>query len=501
MFLNVFKIATVAIVSFLVEESFPMISQDRYSSAEEYLENCRRFSEPFPVKKIPEPTILAKSGFNFNNVLIITANSIINGVFKDNSTRKAYFLTLPKSENIHLLLAEFQNFLDQSVFPKENEAAYKQYVSQTVSGGFDARKHRENVVSFLAALEYRKTIVPTFQVIFERNRYEEIFYGDALFLNLEFADGKHYEESLNNTKMTFTLPCLKHNPRACSCRGATFTDTYVSGHELGHATHDLLGINAPRTSFNMYINNNFIRNIFFPLIDRTSKNIDSLLPRLQSEVNQAIASGECTNETEYFSKKLNDKKKLYDQMEWLYGDNESEISGIASLQRSIDTKSFNEDFLKNAIRMEMKYRAFEMWTRPEELFQISGISFCNGYTIVNCLSDLDLFATSSVLLRWWHICSDSEIVRCKTNTFEFKNLFPSMEYVEGLLFLHGYDFNRYKSATNARLFSVDYCWISPYESLTQALKKMCEMNNAVLYYLSNISSLASESRIPGVSSI
>jgi hypothetical protein len=55
MFKKVFKIATAVIVSFLVEESSSMISRDQYLSTEEYLPNCRKFSELFPAKILLKP--------------------------------------------------------------------------------------------------------------------------------------------------------------------------------------------------------------------------------------------------------------------------------------------------------------------------------------------------------------------------------------------------------------------------------------------------------------
>jgi hypothetical protein len=305
-----------------------------------------------------------------------------------------------------------------------------------------------------------------------------------LFLSLELIDGKHYRESCWDTHVTFTLPCLYH--QTFSYFGLTTTksadnDVYTVGHEFGHAAHDLLGIAAPRTSFNRYIGDHFIRNTFFPLIDRAECDYkDSLSALLRIKMTNAIASEEYQNEAEYFEAKINDIKKVYTQLELHYDDEEAENSGIASLQRSIDSGAFNEEFLRNAIKIQMKYTTFEQWTNPEELFQISGISFCNGYVIVNSMSDLDLFVTRQMLFRWCHVGGDSESFRHDKNPLLFLNLSPSTEYVEGLLLLHGYDFDKYKQAANARLFSLDHCWILPYTSLTHALKKIYEMSRIIM---------------------
>jgi hypothetical protein len=90
MFKNAFRIMTVVVVSFLIEESSSMVPWP-YSPYEEYIANCRKFSRPFSAKILPDqPAIFAKSGFDFSKVMVITAHSVIRGVFKDCGVR-AYF--------------------------------------------------------------------------------------------------------------------------------------------------------------------------------------------------------------------------------------------------------------------------------------------------------------------------------------------------------------------------------------------------------------------------
>jgi hypothetical protein len=463
-------------------EAFSM-SSDRYASFDAYVANCRRFSEEFSVTTPQDvPTVFA-SGFDFSKVVCISARSIINGVFKGNDTRRRYFLTMLRKENIPLLQNEFEKILDESTFV-ENGTAYKKYVFDTVRLGLPIRKYRENIVMFLAALRYRKTIFPSFQVIFNRvDKFNETFLGDKLVLQLELKNGKHHTEVSPDTHVNFTLPDLFFQCRPLY-QGVTTSknirnDTYIVGHELGHAAHDMLGINAPRISFNRYVSNDFVRNAFFPLIDRVRQEyMDTLLFGLKMTIAQKISSGEYADKALYFSAKLNEIKAAYRSGEIQYDDEEAEISGIADVQRSIDAGNFDDDFLKRAICLQMKYNAYGVWTNPEEMFQIVGLAFCNGQITVNCVSDLDLFVTCLMPFRWFHLCSDVALIQ-KNDPYSFLNLAPSADHVTGLLYLHGYDFSKYKSAMDFRWFSLDRCWIQPYTSLSDALKKMYEMGKSL----------------------
>ncbi|GHU13724.1 hypothetical protein FACS189449_09450 [Alphaproteobacteria bacterium] len=310
-------------------------------------------------------------------------------------------------------------------------------------------------MEFLVALEYRRTLNPAFKVFFSQVEPEsdtvhlkETYNRNDLTLEFEDSNGKHYRDKCPDTHVSFTLPELFDMPLWCGFAPirSTMNDTYVLGHEFGHAAHDMLGINAPRTSFNRHIANNFMRNTFFPLIDRVQRDyMGQLVPALKTMIQQGISSRKYKNEADYFAEKLQDIKSIYTKNKLQEDVKEAEISGIAALEKAIADKQIDDEFHVNAVKLQMKQKAFSVWTNPEELFRIAGISFYNGYIFVHRGSDLNLFVECLVPFRTAHIMDDEKLLAEDKTPLSSLDFAPSANYIAGLFYLHGYDFEKYKA--------------------------------------------------------
>ena len=108
----------------------------------------------------------------------------------------------------------------------ERANRYKEYIYETIINGFDVKTFRGRVVSFLAALEYRKKINPQFQIQFNIiDKIEErLKNDDLLLLGLEYKDGKHYKD-LGMNRFRLTVPFNFQED-------SDYDDTYVCMHEI-----------------------------------------------------------------------------------------------------------------------------------------------------------------------------------------------------------------------------------------------------------------------------
>ncbi len=91
---------------------------------------------------------------------------------------------------------------------------YKEYIYKTIIDGFNIKTYRERIVSFLAALEYRKTINPQFQIQFNIfDKIEESLKDDnLLLLGFEYKDGRHYEDvGVNGIRLTVPFNLQKNS--------------------------------------------------------------------------------------------------------------------------------------------------------------------------------------------------------------------------------------------------------------------------------------------------
>lgn len=307
------------------------------------------------------------------------------------------------------------------------------------------------VLYFLAALEYRKSTNPKFEVRLTRSeKLEEKDFGGYLILGLELKDGRHYSDYFSETHYHFTLPYLLTEKAPIYSNGlAAITsisnDTYVYQHEIGHAIHDLLGITARGVQFSLMADNVFMRNTFFPILDRAEKYLMLMVAKIKLSIDRKIESGKCLNALDYFTEGLEIAKEPYKEDRLPSDTKEFDRMGITEIEKMLGTesvqqalreKNIDDNFLRQFIMLSIKWIAFSNnRTTFEELFQIGGTISANENIIVDANSDLDLLTDRNFPIRWLHACGD--------NTTELSQATPTIDcapekkYVGALFYLHG----------------------------------------------------------------
>lgn len=428
----------------------------------EYLERCRKFTVPLSslIDSKDIPPALTECGVDLSKVMVINTESILKGVFSDKPDRISYFHELLDSRE--KLSVTFKTFLYSAPTILEDgeteedclkrSETYRQFIFKAISNGFESHKYRERIVSFLASLEYRKSINPKFTIYLSRSeKFEEKDYGDYLILGLELKDGRHYSDYVSKTHCDFTLPYLltKKTPiysNGLAAISSISDDTYVYLHEIGHAIHDLLGITARGIPFSLVSDSIFMRNTFFPFMYRAENLMPLLIAEIKLSIDQKIESGECSDALDYFTKCLEMIKTPYKE-DILPSDAEEfdrmgiteieKMLGTESIQQALKEKSIsvNENFLEQFIMLGIKDVVFyDSWTTPEELFQIEGTVATNSHIIIDTNSDLDLFKDLSLPIRWLHACGDTAKMSPETPTIDCT---PEKKYIEALFYLHG----------------------------------------------------------------
>lgn len=428
----------------------------------EYLERCRKFTVPLSslIDYKDIPPALTECGVDLGKVMVINTESILKSVFSDKTDRISYFHGLIDSKE--KLSKAFKTFLYSTPTILEDEETeedclkrsetYRQFVFEAISNGFESRKYRERIVSFLAALEYRKSINPKFTIYLSRSeKFEERDCGDYLILGLELKDGRHYSDYVSKTHCNFTLPYLlaKETPIYSNGLAAITSisdDTYVYSHEIGHAIHDLLGITARGIPFSLMADNIFMRNTFFPLMCRAENLMPLLISEIKLSIDRKIESRECSDALDYFTKRLEMVKAPYKKDRLPSDAEEFDRMGITEIEKMLGTESIqqvlkeksisvNDNFLERFVMLGIKYLVFyDSWTTPEELFQIEGAVATNSYIIIDTNSDLDLFKDLSLPIRWLHACGDTAKMSPETPTIDCA---PEKKYIEALFYLHG----------------------------------------------------------------
>lgn len=446
----------IVIFSIFAESSFSISPMD----ASEYLERCRKFAVPLSsLTDLQDvPPALIESRVDLGKVMVINTESILRGVFPDKPDRIFYFHKLLDSRE--KLSEAFKAFLYSAPTVLEDgeeerdffdrSETYRQFVLKTVTNAFESRKYRERIVSFLAALEYRKSINPKFEVRLTRSeKFEEKDFGDYLILGLELKDGKHYSDSISETHCHFTLPYLLTEKTAIYPNGLAITtsisnDTYIYSHEIGHAIHDLLGIKASRLQFSLMADNVFMRNTFFPILDRAEKYLMLMVTKIKLSIDRKIESGKCLNALDYFTEGLEIAKEPYKEDRLPSDAKEFDRMGITEIEKMLGTeavqnalkeKNIDDNFLRQFVMLSIKWGAFsDSWTTPEELFQIEGAISANEHIMIDTNSDLDLLKERNLPIRWMHACGDTTEISQEIPVIDFA---PEKKYVEALFYLHG----------------------------------------------------------------
>lgn len=423
----------------------------------EYIKPCFKFADKFSEKDLP--AALKKSEIDPNHVLIITPESIIREVFSDNEKKADYFMGLLNSKE--KLKKAFRKFVDSTsvseddvlgVVSFERANRYKEYIYETIINGFDVKTFRGRVVSFLAALEYRKKINPQFQIQFNIiDKIEErLKNDDLLLLGFEYKDGKHYEDiRINGFRLTVPFNFQEDSD---------YDDTYVCMHEIGHAVHDLLGINSRRIPLSKSSENIWMRNTFFPFLNITEKMMPVFVNQLKGTIQKNILSGEFDSVWDYCDHSLQRIKSIYLDKRQPYDKDEFDRMGITRLENALldeeiaanlkDSKnadSISTDLLKQTVKLGAMNRSFyEVWTNAEEMIQIIGVASAGKYIVIDRNSDLSAFFGRNRHIRWGHTSLPSISELSDKDYMMTKMLVPENEYVESLFSLHGLNFQEYK---------------------------------------------------------
>lgn len=416
----------------------------------EYIESLLKFSNKLASKNIP--VALAEYEVNPDNVLVMTAESIIRGVFDSDKERLSYFIELLNSKD--KLKNAFREFVystpvsEDGVMEKvssERVDSYRDYVYKTITDGFSVKTYRGRIASFLAALEYRKKINPGFKIRIDIFDKIEVFYGngnDGLWLRLEYKDGRHYSDLDKETISQLTIPFDV---------SVNFDDTYVCMHEIGHAVHYLLGIESKRIPLSVSSKNVWMRNTFFSFIDIVEEMMPIFINQLKSSLAKSLSNGECM--WNYFYEELQNAKQFYKNEMQPYDEDEFRRMGIIEvenmllnekvaeiLKKSDNADDVNQELLREGLRLFAKRRSFsEVWTNAEEMFQIIGIASIGNYIVVDRNADIGAYYDQKKPIRWGHGLFEGTLRK------EYKSmLMPEKKYIESLFFLHGLDFEEYK---------------------------------------------------------
>lgn len=122
-----------------------------------------------------------------------------------------------------------------------------------------------------------------------------------------------------------------------------------------------------------------IQNPFFPFMERTENLMPLLIAEIKSSIDKRIASGECSDALDYFTKRLEMIKEPYKEDRLPSEAEEFDRMGIAEIEKILGTESIqqalkekskpgNDYFLKRFIMLCTRYVAFfDNWTTAEEL--------------------------------------------------------------------------------------------------------------------------------------
>ena len=422
----------------------------------EYIKQCLKFADKFAGKNFP--AVLKESGVDANHVLIITPESIIRKVFSNNEKKADYFMELLNSKE--KLKKAFRKFVDSTPVSEDDVLGtvsldranrYKEYIYETITNGFNIKTFRGRIVSFLAALEYRKKINPKFKVQFNIiNKIEErLKNDDLLLLGFEYKDGKHYKDIKNGFRLTVPFDLQKNSD---------YDDTYVCMHEIGHAIHDLLGINSRRVPLSKSSENIWMRNTFFPLLSIAEKMMPVFINQVKGTIQKGILGGEVDSVLDYCDHSLQRIKSIYLDESQPYDKDEFNRMGITQLENALldgetaetlknskDANDISTDLLKQTVKLGAMNRSFyDIWTNAEEMIQIIGVASAEKYIVVDRNSDLSAFCERNRSIRWGHKSFPAEDV-INTNYAMAKMLVPNEnEYLRSLFSLHGLDFQEYK---------------------------------------------------------
>lgn len=310
----------------------------------EYAELCIKFSDKLPPKEIPD--LLKQCGVNSKKVLFITPQSIIEGAFKDNRERLDYFKEILNSKK--KLKEAFRDFVYstpvseddvmRTVSPERTEN-YRDYVYRAVADGLGVRAYRDRIVSFLAALEYRRTVDPEFQIQFNIfDHIEEKFTEEnVLLLRFEYKDGRHYSD-LTRAGARLTLPFdFREN-------AVDFDDTYVCMHEIGHAIHNLLDVNSRAIPLSVSSENAWMRKTFFPLLDKSEKAMPSFIDRAKETLKQCFSKGKSM--WDYCSKSLQQANEIYRDEAHPCDKDEFRRMGITKIENMLSDEKNCDNFKK-----------------------------------------------------------------------------------------------------------------------------------------------------------
>lgn len=128
----------------------------------------------------------------------------------------------------------------------------------------------------------------------------------------------------------------------------------------------------------------------------------------------------------------------------------------ANVGRLIDPSTPSEKLeeTKRKIIEDAKLIQHGLWSNRSEIFQISGLYFHNGLTVVNKLSDLNYAISNTIPFRWWHniLVSEAETDQRDLSRYIVSLLKYSLPepIVKELFFFHETSYDSYREAVLAK---------------------------------------------------
>lgn len=405
----------------------------------EYSKNLQKFSRPFDASDLTSP-VFKECGLDPSEVRVIDVYSIIDGAFENDPVSRDYYRRLLKSEDE--LRDAFRDFVnsDCTAFitgEKDKNEAYKQFVIDTIFSGFGSQKHRERIVSFLAAVEYRKNIDPNFKVVLTRgDKFAATDYGDHLRLALELNDGRHPSDCI---KRNFVVPQTGKNliRSRLDITDSISGSIYTCSHELGHATRFLLGISAYGTSLTQIEKNPFMKNTFFPILEKGETDAAYFSYLTERLVCEGLKSKSYPDALEVFSAMEETAWEMAQFDQEFHDRIESEFLradrtlGIEQIKHSLEKNKIIDDEYGSLARFIGTTAAFANWINAEDIFQIAGATVADDCIIIDRNSDLDLFSEQGLPARWSHIFANP------AESAIIVDVGPEEKYLRALFLLHG----------------------------------------------------------------
>ena len=316
----------------------------------------------------------------------------------------------------------------------------RKYIFNSVAKGLEFDKYRKAIVAFLAALDYKKTLDPSFKVYLARGKsISTMTETDRLTFTLEHNDGTHDSDDQNST---FSLPYFKHekmrawhdllviNP------DEQLEDAYTYAHEFGHATYDLLGTIVPTVDLTDFFKETSFgeENLDF---DDDDSDSDS---DAEDTVVSLVRSG--YERKSIFRGSLNMMSAEFEEIEELRktGKNSSVRASVEYMKNT-----FFPMLLSPKFDLVQRKAGLECWTSFAELWQICGVFSFNGETVVNLMSDLDIrIGAGADFPRWLHMAlpKDEEKESSDDSSDDEEDelklkLAPKNKWMKALLQLHG----------------------------------------------------------------